>query len=298
MVGRSHECDWPPAVQKLPVCTRSSIDPQRASAEIDAEVKQRLHAALALYEVETATLARLAPDLVLTQTQCEVCAVPESAVLEAVADLLERPVPVVSLSAVDLPGVFADIQRAAAAMGVPTRGATLVDTLHDRLQAVRARVAGQPRPRVACIEWLDPLMNAGNWVPELVDIAGGEALLAQPGAHSGYFGFEALAAADPDCVVLMPCGFGLERTAAEFAALLPQPQWQALRCVRERRVYVTDGNQYFNRPGPCLVESAEILAEILHPRRATYGHHGSGWLTLDECLVSGQPYTVTAAHHG
>lgn len=298
MVGRSHECDWPPAVESLPVCTRSSIDPRRPSAEIDADVKQRLRSALALYEVETQTLARLAPDLVLTQTQCEVCAVPESAVLEAVADLLERPVPVVSLSAVDLPGVFADIQRAAAALGVPARGSALVDALHERLRAVRACVAGQSRPRVACIEWLEPLMNAGNWVPELVDIAGGEALLAQPGAHSGYFEFDTLALADPDCLVLMPCGFGLERSAAEFAALLPQPRWQTLRCVREGRVYITDGNHYFNRPGPRLVESAQILAEILHPRRADYGHHGRGWLTLDECLAPGRPHAATQARHG
>jgi iron complex transport system substrate-binding protein len=188
---------------------------------------------------------------------------------------------VVSLSPQTLGDVWGDLQRVADALGVPERGRALRAALTERVGEIGEAAAGLgERPRVAGIEWIDPLMGAGNWVPELVALAGGREVIGKAGEHSPWIGFDTLAAAEADVVAVLPCGFDLARTREEMAPLLAHPGWDDLAAVRAGRVYLLEGNQYFNRPGPRLVESLEILAEILHPGRFDFGHRGTGWEPL------------------
>jgi iron complex transport system substrate-binding protein len=277
LVGRSHACDHPPEVARLPVLTASEIDDAGPSARIHEAVGARVQRALALYRVDEVLLAALAPDAILTQTLCAVCGVGPADLARHV-EALSPGVRLVALGAGDLTGVLADIARIAEACGAPERAAPLIASLEARLDAVARAVAGAQRPRVVCLEWLDPPMAAGNWTPELVACAGGEPVLGQAGAHSGTIGWDALAAADPDAIVVAPCSFTIARTRAELAARAADPAWRALRAVRAGAVHVADGNRFFNRPGPRLVDTAEMLAEMLHPARAAYGHRGDGWV--------------------
>jgi iron complex transport system substrate-binding protein len=185
---------------------------------------------------------------------------------------------IISLAPYSLADVMADMQRVGVDLGEPERATKLVGALSNRMTTIeqQAAKAGR-RPAVGCIEWLEPLMAAGNWMPELVTMAGGENLFGQAGQHSPTMKFDRLLEKDPDVIVLMPCGFNMDRTAAELDALVRQPGWARLKAVREQQVYLTDGNQYFNRPGPRIVDSLEILAEILHPRIFHFGHEGTGW---------------------
>ena len=278
MVGRSHECDYPPSVEKLPVCSSSKVDVDGSSRAIDDQVRAIVADALSVYRVDAALLDDLAPTVIITQTQCEVCAVSLKDVERAVCELVASEPKIVSLEPMDLGDVFKDIRTVAAALGRPERAERLNAGLTARLDAIRERSSGLgARPVVACIEWIDPLMHAENWVPELVEIAGGTVMVGEPGRHSGYFEFERMIEADPDVIAVMPCGFDIPRTAAEMPPLAAQPGWSELSAVRNDRVFLTDGNQYFNRPGPRVVESAEILAELLHPEVFDFGHCGSGW---------------------
>ncbi len=216
--------------------------------------------------------------MIVTQTQCEVCAVSLKDVEQAVCELVSSEPRIVSLAPMDLGDVFDDIGAVAAALGRPERAERLNAGLTARLDSIRERsIQLAERPTIACIEWIDPLMHAENWVPELVEIAGGRVMLGEAGKHSGYFEFERVIEADPEVIAVMPCGFDIPRTAAEMSPLAAQPGWSELSAVRNGRVFLTDGNQYFNRPGPRVVESAEILAELLHPEVFDFGHRGSGW---------------------
>ena len=279
LVGRSHECDFPPSVLSLPVCSSSKVDASASSRAIDRQVREIVGDALSVYRVDGRLLDELAPTVIVTQTQCEVCAVSLRDVEEAVCEVVRSKPQIVPLAPMSLGDVFDDVQAVAEALGVPDRGTGLVEHLKERLEAIRARSrALEQRPRIACVEWIDPPMHAGNWVPELVEIAGGQVMAGEPGRHSGYFGFEELLSGDPDVVAVMPCGFDIPRTRIEMPALASQPGWEELTAVRSGRVFLTDGNQYFNRPGPRVVESAEILAELLHPGKFDFGHRGSGWV--------------------
>ncbi len=278
MVGRSHECDYPPSVEKLPVCSSSKVDVDGSSRAIDDQVRAIVADALSVYRVDAALLDEVAPTVIITQTQCEVCAVSLKDVEQAVCELVASEPKIVSLEPMDLGDVFTDIRAVAAALGRPERAERLNAGLTARLDAIRERSGALgERPVVACIEWIDPLMHAENWVPELVEIAGGRVMLGEAGRHSGYFEFDRMVEADPDVIAVMPCGFDIPRTAAEMPPLAAQPGWSELSAVRNGRVFLTDGNQYFNRPGPRVVESAEILAELLHPGAFDFGHRGSGW---------------------
>ena len=278
LVGRSHECDHPPSVAALPVCSSSKVRTGSASRRIDGQVRRIVAEGLSVYRVDPDVLERLAPTVVITQTQCEVCAVSLRDVEAAVCEIVGSRPHIVSLEPMSLVDVWRDIRAVASALGAPERGDALVRDLLDRLAAVRAAVRSAPsRPSIACIEWIDPLMSTGNWVPELVDCAGGVHLFEEAGRHSGYLEMEALAAADPDVVAVMPCGFDIGRSWPEVPALASHPAWGGLSAVANGRVVVADGNQFFNRPGPRLVESAEILAEILHPECCDFGHRGRGW---------------------
>ncbi len=278
MVGRSHECDYPPSVEKLPVCSSSKVDVDGSSRAIDDQVRAIVADALSVYRVDARLLDEVEPTVIVTQTQCEVCAVSLKDVEQAVCELVASEPKIVSLEPMDLGDVFRDIRTVAAALGRPERAVRLNAGLTARLDAIRERTRQlADRALVACIEWIDPLMHAENWVPELVGIAGGRVMLGEAGRHSGYFEFERMIEADPDVIAVMPCGFDIPRTAAEMLPLAAQPGWSELSAVRNGRVFLTDGNQYFNRPGPRVVESAEILAELLHPEVFDFGHRGTGW---------------------
>lgn len=278
LVGRSHECDFPPSVQRLPVCTAPRFDVHGSSRDIDERVKATLQEAASVYQVDAELLRQLQPDVILTQTQCEVCAVSERDVQQALASWLGNRPRVVSLAPNCLADVWTDIERVAQALDVPERGRQVVADLKRRIDEVASRASYfRPQPTVACLEWLDPLMAAGNWVPELVDLAGGINLFGVAGKHSPWMTADQLRERDLDVIIALPCGFDLERTRREMPAVEKLPGWRELRAVQRGRVYVTDGNQFFNRPGPRLVESLEILAEILHPCSFSFGHEGTGW---------------------
>jgi iron complex transport system substrate-binding protein len=280
LVGRSHECDFPESVTRLPVLTAPKFQTDGSSAQIDERVKELLRSALSVYRVDADALAALKPDVILTQSQCEVCAVSLKDVEAAVCQILPSKPQIVSLETNALDDLWRDILRVARAIGRESRGQTLVAGLRARIDRVAADVAPLARPTVACIEWIDPLMAAGNWMPTLVELAGGTSLFGEAGKHSPFMTWEQLVARDPEVIVTLPCGFDIARTRAELPALTARPEWQTLRAVRNGRVFVTDGNQYFNRPGPRLVESLEILAELLHPERFRFGHEGSGWIRI------------------
>lgn len=281
LVGRSHECDYPPGVEGLPICTAAKLDATATSREIDRAVKEALREALAVYEVFADQLERLAPDIIVTQDQCDVCAVSLADVETAAAVLTGRPVEIVALHPTNLAAVHDDIRRVGAAIGKQDEALAIINDMKDRAEGIIAGAAGLDTPTVACIEWADPLMAAGNWVPELVALAGGYDVFGKAGLHAPWIEWDALRQTDPDVIIFMPCGFGLDRCRQEAELTARLPGWQDLQAVKSGRVYVTDGNSYFNRPGPRLADSLEIIAEILHPNKFAFGHDtaqgGLGW---------------------
>lgn len=278
LVGRSHECDWPPGIDELPAVTGPKFPTDGTSYEIDQRVRALVAEALSVYRVDVDALAELEPDVIVTQAQCEVCAVSLRDVEAALAEWTgERP-RVVSLEPNALADVWDDVHRVAAALGEPERGNALVEELSGRMRQLAERARGlADRPSVACIEWIDPLMAAGNWMPELVAMAGGENLFGGAGEHSPGMEWADLVDADPDVLFVSPCGFDLEKTRSEMAALVGREGWTDLRAARSGRVALADGVAWFNRPGPRLVESLEILAEILHPGAFDLGWRGEAW---------------------
>ncbi|WNO54884.1 cobalamin-binding protein [Stakelama saccharophila] len=277
LVGRSHECDWPEGVSDLPVVTRSKLAKGLRSGAIEARVQAIVGAGLSVYEVDTDLLRALEPDVILTQTQCAVCAVTPDDLQAALDDWTGAAPRLISLAPDDLDDVWQDFRNVGAALCAQDRAERVIGDCRVRLDAVQAAVADRPRPRVAAIEWIDPLMVAGNWVPELIALAGGESLLATPGEHSPAIAWADLVEADPDVVALMPCGFRIPQTLAELDALTGRPEWRDMRAVRSGRVFATDGQYFFNRPGPRLVESAEILAQLMHSDLHAFGHGGEAW---------------------
>ncbi|ANV82920.1 cobalamin-binding protein [Picosynechococcus sp. PCC 7003] len=265
VVGRSHECDYPPEIGDRPVCTAARLDSERPSGEIDQEVLALLQETLGIYEVKLDVLQALQPTHIVTQDQCDVCAVTLADVQAAIAQLSDHPPQLISLQPNTLADVYQDIRRVAQQFNRDPQ--PVLQDLQRRVQACQKRGKTLPkRPRVAAIEWIDPLMGGGNWLPELIELAGGENILGKSGKHSPYISWETLRASDPDVVVVMPCGFDLERTRQEMLADLElHPEWKQLRAVQNDQLFICDGNAYFNRPGPRLVDSLEILTEILQP---------------------------------
>ena len=216
--------------------------------------------------------------MIVTQDHCEVCAVSLADVEAATCTWAGRPVDIVSLRPDCIADVYGDIARVARALGLAEAGGRLVGEMQARLAAVRRQVDSRTRPRVAFIEWVEPLMAGGNWMPELIEIAGGHNLFGQAGKHSDWMQWPELVAANPDAIVVAPCGYGLERCLEELPLLQAKPGWADLSAVRNGRVYFADGNAYFNRPGPRLADSAEMLAEMLHPDIAGARHEGAAWV--------------------
>jgi iron complex transport system substrate-binding protein len=277
-IGRSHECDYPPSVAELPVCTRPTITVSGSSAEIDRLVKERVAAAVSVYDVDSTLVRALRPTHIITQTQCKVCAVSLEDVERALQTEISVEARVIPLEPYALADLWRDIRRVASACGCEDDGKVLVQGLKQTMQTVAERAKGTGlKSTVAAIEWLEPLMAGGNWVPELIEMAGGKNLFGVAGQHSPWMTWEQLAAADPDVIVVLPCGFDLERTRNEMYWVTERSNWRNLKAVRTGRVFICDGNQFMNRPGPRLVESLQIFAEILHPNLFDPALEHIGW---------------------
>ena len=277
LIGRSHECDYPPSVVDLPYCTEPRFNIEGSSLEIDNRVKSILQEALSVYRIDEQKLIELSPDLIVTQSQCDVCAVSLSDVEEAISKILDNKPHILSLEPNKLSDIWNDIQKVATALDVKEKGDALVSAMRERINTLTRMVDNLRRKSVACIEWLEPLMAAGNWIPELVGIAGGENMFGIKGQHSPWMEFEDLIDKDPDIIIIMPCGYDIKKSKEEMEALKKLPHWIKLKAVKDGEVYLTDGNQYFNRPGPRLVESLEILIEIIHLGKFDFGHKDIGW---------------------
>jgi len=263
VLGVSHECDWPAEARQRAILTGSALTPGMSAAEIDQAVSAQVGNGLSLYTLDEARIAEIAPDLVVTQQLCPVCAVSTEQVDGAVRPLPRCP-EVLSLDPQTLAGVFADIEKVGAATGREAEAAALIQGLEERLAAVRARVAGRPRPRVLALEWLDPPFAGGHWIPEMITAAGGVDVIASAGDSSRRLTWEQVEAADPDVVIVMPCGYDEAGAHAQMALAAGGPAWQRLRAVRSGRVHPVDANGCFSRPGPRLVDGIERLAEIFH----------------------------------
>lgn len=285
IVGRSHECDYPPEIQNRPICTTARLNSKASSREIDKEVNNILQSALSIYQIKTDVLERLQPTHILTQDQCDVCAVSFQEVEKAVSGLIHSSPQIISLQPNTLKDVWADIERVGRVFGVDS--VKILENLEARVKICQQKVQGlslHELPTVACIEWTDPLMVAANWIPELVNLAGGQSLFCATGQPSPHLQWETLIASNPDVIIFMPCGFDLQRTRQE-AQFLTQflnesTEWEELHATKAGRVYITDGNAYFNRPGLRLADSLEILAEILHSEIFQYGYKGTAWEPL------------------
>jgi len=265
LVGRSHECDFPAEVLSLPCCSRPRFDVMGNSAEIDQRVKATLSSAVSIYELFDDVLAALQPTHILTQTQCAVCAVSLQDVERSLATTLHSRPAVIALQPNCLADIWQDIRRIADSLDISDRGESLIAALKGRMADISNRAtAGGERPRVACIEWLFPLMAAGNWIPELVSMAGSENLFGEAGKHSPWMSWKALVKADPDVIIAMPCGFDQARTESEMPWLTSQPGYGDLKAARTGKVFATDGNSFFNRPGPRLVDSLEMLCRMIY----------------------------------
>ena len=274
LVGVTHECDHPPGVERLPKLTSSRIDPTLCGAEIDAEVNRLVTDAEGIYALDVDLLESLDPDLVITQGLCDVCAVSTSLVEEAISGLRSRP-DLLVLNPTSLEDVLQDSVSIGDALGRGREARENVALLRHRLDEVERAVAGLRRPRLGCIEWLDPPFSAGHWVPEMVRLAGGRELFAGPGERSVRLDWQTVFDAAPEVLVLMPCGFDAARAVEEAGALPNLPGWSDLPAVRDGRVWAVDANSFFSRPAPRLVEGVEILARILHPG-AFPGQPGEG----------------------
>ncbi|HEX6061989.1 MAG TPA: cobalamin-binding protein [Candidatus Limnocylindria bacterium] len=265
VVAVTHDCDFPPAARKLPRVTRSAIAPGSDSLAIDAQVRAAAERGESTFHLDAAALAAARPGVLLGQTLCAVCAVTIAQVPATI-----RPAPIlVPLDGDSVEGIFADIDRAGVALGRRDAAGSLVADLRTRIARVGFLVAGSSRPRVACLEWVGPVFSAGHWVPEQVAFAGGNDVLGEPGARSHELTLADVAVADPDIIVLMPCGFDAERAVVESRGLAADPAWNRLRAVRDGQVFAVDGNAYFSRPGPRVVDGIELLASLFHPDRTS-----------------------------
>jgi iron complex transport system substrate-binding protein len=282
----SHECDYPPGVADRPRVTRSTLSPSLSSQEIDDAVRRQLGAGEPLYQLDADEICRIGPDLIITQAQCDVCAVRYQDVVSLLESNPSLTTVVLPLNPSTLEEILADIVQVGTATGCTEEAEQLVSRLEERMLAIQQQVMGKPKPRVACIEWTEPMMLAGNWVPDLISMAGGESLLADAGTESVYWSWQEVVELDPEVIVIAPCGFDLERSRHEARGLPGWEHWGELTAVRQKRVFVVDGNALLNRSGPRVVDTIEILAHLFHPHDVAapggnYGR-GKGWEMLGE----------------
>ena len=280
IVGVTHECDYPPEICGRPRVVWAKIDSAAlGSAEIDAQVGRALSRGESLYEIDIDTLRAIRPDLLITQDLCDVCALP-GADVESIVQALPGPPKVLRLHPHSLADILGDILAVGAATNRTAEARRLVAALRTRIARVDASARGRVRPRVCCLEWMDPPFCAGHWVPEMVALAGGDDVLGRAGRPSFRVEWAAVAAANPEVVVLMPCGHNLGRVCREGAALAARTEWRALAATASGRVYATDANGFFSRSGPRVVDGLEMLGAMLHPEAATWTTPPGSWAAL------------------
>ena len=281
LVGRSHECDYPPAVITLPICTEPKFNVDGSSIEVDGQVKSILQNALSVYYINEDLLKELKPDIILTQSQCEVCAVSEKDVKGVVKNITGINPDIISVEPNSVKDIFKDIKIIAEALNVVDKGADLIGFMKNRIRTLKKSYDDKLELTVAAIEWIDPLMAAGNWVPELIEMAGGINLFGEAGKHSPWMEYKDLIENDPDNIIIMPCGYNIQKSIIEIDSLIKQKGWKEINAVQNDKVYITDGNQFFNRPGPRIIESLEILIEIFHNDKTDFKHIDSGWINFN-----------------
>ena len=281
LVGRSHECDYPEEVSELPICTIPKFNVDGTSREVDDEVKSLVQSALSIYYINEKLLKELKPDIIFTQSQCEVCAVSVSDVENALKNITGLSSRVISVEPNSIEYIFNDILTIAKILNVRKKGKELVELIKAKIDSTEKIVYQKSSPSVAAIEWIDPLMAAGNWVPQLIRVAGGKNLFGEAGKHSPWMKYNDLVEQDPEIIIVMPCGYDIKKSLIEIKTLESKKGWGSLKAVRNRNVYITDGNQFFNRPGPRIIESLEILLEIIHSDFSESKHIDSGWIKLN-----------------
>ena len=281
LVGRSHECDYPHAVMTLPICTKPKFNVDGSSIEVDGQVKSILQNALSVYYINEDLLKELKPDIILTQSQCEVCAVSEKDVKSVVENITGINPDIISVEPNSVKDIFKDIKIIAEALDVVDKGADLIDFMKNRIRSLKKSYDDKSELTVAAIEWIDPLMAAGNWVPELIEMAGGINLFGEAGKHSPWMEYKDLIEKDPHTIIIMPCGYNIQKSIIEIDSLIKQKGWKEINAVQNDKVFITDGNQYFNRPGPRIIESLEILIEIFHNDKTDFKHIDSGWIKFN-----------------
>lgn len=280
LVGRSHECNFPEAVQSLPTCTRPKFQADGNSYEIDQRIKALLQEGLSIYHVDEARLKDLDPDVIITQDHCEVCAASLDEVKQAVIDQLDTDVEIISVSPTDLYSVIGSIRTIAEAINASGQAETLTQEMKSSMQKIQTTASQSHRAEVLALEWLKPLMTAGNWIPELIQLAGGLPLGAQAGRHSPQIEWNEVRKMDPPVITITPCGYSIEQTLNELSLLTERRGWKQLQAVKNKQVFVMDGDHFFNRPGPRLVDSTQILAEILHPTHFQREKSHPGWINV------------------
>jgi len=275
LVGRSHECDNPDWVKRLPVCTRPAFDVEMSSCEINAEVSRRIRKKEPLYYIDAGLIARLNPDLLITQEHCDVCAVtPRDVARGGCEGLAEQ---VLALSAGSVRGIYDGVFAVAKAINRTAAARTLVVNMQQRIDRVRRAVQRKPAPTVVMLEWTDPIFPMGNWGPELVEAANGKLLLGKEGEHSQATSWARVREADPSYLIVAPCGYNLSRSMREIPILEALPGWFELSAVKNGRVVFADGNKFFNRSGTTIAKTVEIVAEILHGYRFPQSWEGNAW---------------------
>ena len=282
IVGRSHECDYPSDLNQIIKLTSPKIDIDGNSSNIHKQITKILENSLSVYKVDVKQLKILDPDIVITQAHCDVCAVSLKEVEEIVFKHLSEKTKIISLQPNTLNDVLEDIKRVAIGLDIEiAKVNNLIKPLIDRLENIKSKNINQIKPKVACIEWIDPLMAAGNWIPEMVNIAGGEDVFGKSGKDSHWINFRDIEEHNPDIIIFLPCGYNIEKTNNEVESLVKKNvEWRRLKAFDNKQFFVVDGNQFFNRPGPRLVESVEIFADIIQPKLFNFNHEQSGWINF------------------
>ena len=285
IVGRSHECDYPSDLNHIVKLTSPKINVNGNSKEIDKQINTILENSLSVYKVDVKKLKELNPDFIITQAHCEVCAVSFSDVEKITNDHLNDKTKIISLQPNTLSDVFNDIKKVAKDLGIENESNNkLIESLNVRLNKIKKISSEQnSKPLIACIEWIDPLMIAGNWIPEMVKIAGGNNILGKSGNNSHWIKFKEIQEQNPDIIIFLPCGFDIKKTKEELNTFIKKNhEWKSLKAFKNNKLFIADGNQFFNRPGPRLIESLEIFAEIIHPNIFNFKHKEFGWINYHD----------------
>ena len=279
LVGISHECDHPGSIKKLPICSEPRFDINGKSIEVDQSIKSLLQEALSIYRVKEDTIGKLKPDIIITQSQCDVCAVNIKDVRSALEQTIGINPKIISLSPACLEDVWNDILELGIALEKESKAKEVIKNIKSDISIISKKNKNKDPVSVGCIEWIEPLMFAGNWVPEIVEIAGGKSFFGVAGKHSNWSKYEELYQYDPDKIIFMPCGYDMNKTKVELTNLIHDVRWQSLKAVKTDDVYLTDGNQYFNRPGPRLLDSMKIMDDIINNSNV-YNFKNYGWKKL------------------